>query len=108
MSSTHARTTSPTSWRRASRPTDSAITRMASWGSMKQSGITQTVGGGVDGTFLQFQRLLTALERVVITGLMAESERRARPGAPVGERQVERFDGHRDRLRERLRAALEV
>src|SRR5438105_14669892 len=59
MSSTHARTTSPTSWRRASRPTDSAITRMASAGSMKHSGIVtpsyrrrlakRTVGGRVDG-----------------------------------------------------------
>ena len=34
-SSTQARTTSPTSWRRASRPTDSAMTRIASCGSMK-------------------------------------------------------------------------
>ena len=39
ISSTHARTTSPSSCRRASRPTDSAMTRIASWGSMKQSGI---------------------------------------------------------------------
>src|SRR5436190_59042 len=44
MSSTHARTTSPRSWRRASRPTDSAITRMASFGSMKQRGIGARLG----------------------------------------------------------------
>src|SRR3954453_9630770 len=41
MSSTHARTTSARSWRRASRPTDSAMTRTASRGSMKQSGMTR-------------------------------------------------------------------
>src|SRR4051795_9600297 len=41
MSSTHARTTSARSWRRAYRPTDSAMTRTASRGSMKQSGMTR-------------------------------------------------------------------
>src|SRR5258708_12879223 len=58
MSSTQARTTSPTSWRRASRPSESAITRIASCGWMKQRGIASpgyegqaecSVGVRVDG-----------------------------------------------------------
>src|ERR1700691_4058565 len=104
MSSTQARTTSPTSCRRASRPTDSAITRIASWGSMKQSGITETVGGRVDGIFarndLQLKRLPTTLERMLIAPLAADAERRLRPGAPVRQRQIERFDRHRNGLGE--------
>src|SRR3954465_13059414 len=40
ISSTHAWTISPSSWRRASRPIDSATTRMACSGSMKQRGIS--------------------------------------------------------------------
>src|SRR5918994_4520798 len=39
ISSTHARTASPSSWRRASRPTESATARIASAGSMKQRDI---------------------------------------------------------------------
>src|SRR3954471_13324116 len=42
ISSTHARTSSPRSCRRASRPTDSAMTRIASCGSMKQRGMCVT------------------------------------------------------------------
>src|SRR3954454_11637167 len=62
ISSTQARTSSPSSWRRASRPTDSTITRIASCGSMKHRGMVivalfasegdgtkGTVGSGSDG-----------------------------------------------------------
>src|SRR3954454_7811374 len=61
-SSTHARTSSSSSWRRPSRPTDSTITRIASCGSMKHRGMVivalfasegdgtkGTVGSGSDG-----------------------------------------------------------
>src|SRR5438445_83508 len=57
MSSTQARTTSPTSWRRASRPTDSAMTRIASCGSMKQSGLAAADPAGTG----QVQRVRTQL-----------------------------------------------
>src|SRR5579872_1950775 len=42
--------TSPTSWRRASRPIDSAITRIASCGSMKHSGTLTLLGSGTADT----------------------------------------------------------
>src|SRR5437764_2489419 len=48
ISSTHACTTSPRIWRRASRPTDSAMTLIAFWGSMKHSDIA-TPPWGSDG-----------------------------------------------------------
>ena len=50
MSSTHDSITAASSARRASRPIDSAITRIASAGSMKQSVIGAKIGGGPDGT----------------------------------------------------------
>ncbi len=50
MSSTHASITADSSARRASRPIDSAITRIASAGSMKQRVIGAKIGGGPDGT----------------------------------------------------------
>src|SRR5271155_2340984 len=133
MSSTHARTTSPTSWRRASRPTDSAMTRMASWGSMKQSGIrgsraggkkltARTVGGRVDGIFSgltqrpnqavngrsKAQRVVGSCERLVVGGIGRESLRGPLRRSPVGERQVEHLDRDGDRARERTGATLEV
>src|SRR5205085_2594223 len=49
MSSTQASITSASSERRASRPIDSAITRIASAGSMKQSIMGATIGAGSDG-----------------------------------------------------------
>src|SRR4051794_21617048 len=49
MSSTHASITSASSERRASRPIDSAITRIASAGSMKQSIMPATIGAAPDG-----------------------------------------------------------
>src|SRR5919204_6999814 len=49
MSSTQASITSDRSDRRASRPIDSAITRIASVGSMKQSITRSTIGAPADG-----------------------------------------------------------
>src|SRR4051812_15695804 len=49
MSSTQASITSASSARRDSRPTDSAMTRIASAGSMKQSIMGATIGAAPDG-----------------------------------------------------------
>src|SRR5438270_2510607 len=133
MSSTQARTTSPTSCRRASRPTDSAMTRMASCGWMKQSDIggswkrerltTETVGGGVDVTFAPArpalallatsrggsdpERVRSALECSAVADVARKAKRRALRRGPVGQREVERLDRHRYGAGERACAALQ-
>ena len=71
ISSTQARTSSPSSCRRASRPTDSAMTRMASCGSMKHSGMRRTVGGWSDG-FAKLFRTIMAASDIVFRKLAAD------------------------------------
>src|SRR5437588_7188476 len=135
MSSTHARTTSPTSCRRASRPTESAMTRMASCGSMKQSGILSswrsddlrtagTVGsvqdgktdanaahgrGSRDGTEgLQTEGVARLIAGGLIGRLRRRAERHPLGSGPVGERQVERLERHAGGLGEGAGPGLQV